>query len=68
VKVVCDTSPLNYLVRIARIEILPALFGGIWCPPGVLEELRHDAAPDGCPDVGATAPELASNHPKVSTA
>lgn len=38
---VSDTGPINYLVQIEAIEILPKLFGGLWLPSAVLSELRH---------------------------
>lgn len=31
--VIADTSPLNYLIRIGEIEILPALYARIVVPP-----------------------------------
>jgi len=43
--VVADTSPLNYLVWIESIEILPKLFGTVIVPPEVCEELRAVDAP-----------------------
>src|SRR6266550_1813323 len=42
--VVADTSPLNYLVLIGQVEILPALFERIFVPQTVQNELRHDEA------------------------
>ncbi|HEY9125605.1 MAG TPA: hypothetical protein VIM62_00680 [Acidobacteriaceae bacterium] len=39
--VVADTSPLNYLVLIDEIALLPALFQKVLIPPAVLDELRH---------------------------
>ena len=45
--VVADTSPLNYLVLIQAIEILPRLYARIVVPDAVVSELR---------DVGAPAP------------
>jgi len=36
VTVLCDTSPLNYLILIGRVEILPALFGKIVVPVATL--------------------------------
>ena len=44
--VVADTSPLNYLVLIGQVEILPALFERIFVPQTVQNELRHDEAPE----------------------
>ena len=37
--VVADTSPLNYLVQIEAIDILPRLYGKIVIPKDVLSEL-----------------------------
>ncbi len=31
--VVCDTSPINYLIRIGEIDLFPKLFGEILMPP-----------------------------------
>jgi predicted nucleic acid-binding protein len=44
--VVADTSPLNYLVLIGQIEILPALFEKVFVPQIVQHELLHDEAPE----------------------
>ena len=44
--VVADTSPINYLVLIGHIEILPRLYTRILIPPAVLAELNHPAAPE----------------------
>jgi len=43
--VVADTSPLNYLLLIDAIHILPALYGEIIVPTEVHEELQHPRAP-----------------------
>jgi predicted nucleic acid-binding protein len=43
--VVSDTSPINYLIRIGAIEVLPNLFDKILIPPAVLSELRHPSTP-----------------------
>src|SRR5712691_11655564 len=43
--VVADTSPVNYLVLIDQIEILPRLYTRILIPPAVLAELKHPVAP-----------------------
>lgn len=43
---VADTGPLNYLILIGCIEIVPSLFGAVLIPDAVLEELRRPAAPD----------------------
>ena len=44
--VIADTSPLNYLVLIEQVEILPALFEKVIVPQIVRNELRHDEAPE----------------------
>jgi predicted nucleic acid-binding protein len=43
--VVADTSPLNYLILIDAIELLPRLYGRIVVPVEVLNELIDDGAP-----------------------
>lgn len=42
-RVVSDTSPLNYLILIGEVSLLPRLFESVVVPPGVRAEL---AAPD----------------------
>jgi predicted nucleic acid-binding protein len=37
--VVSDTSPLDYLVLIGQINVLPALYGRVLIPQSVYEEL-----------------------------
>ncbi len=44
--VVSDTSPLNYLLLIDHIDVLPKLFGRVIVPSAVMLELGRDAAPD----------------------
>ncbi len=43
--VVADTSPINYLVLIAQIDLLAELYTRILIPPAVLAELKHPSAP-----------------------
>ncbi|MEX2213598.1 MAG: hypothetical protein WD768_05695 [Phycisphaeraceae bacterium] len=43
--VVSDTTPLNYLVLIGAIDVLPRLFNEVYVPPAVLRELSHANAP-----------------------
>ncbi len=43
--VVADTSPLNYLVLIGEIDILPKLYVRVLIPPAVLAELNHRGTP-----------------------
>jgi len=44
--VIADTSPINYLILIGEIEVLPALFRRVLVPPSVSEELKRPRAPD----------------------
>lgn len=44
--VVSDTSPLNYLVLINVIDVLPGLFEAIYVPPSVISELNRSKTPD----------------------
>ena len=44
--VVSNTSPLNYLVLIGEVEILPALHHHVVIPVAVSEELHDPATPD----------------------
>ena len=48
--VVSDSSPLNYLVLINAVQILPELFGEILIPDAVLRELQDPGTP---PNVAA---------------
>lgn len=43
--VVADASPLNYLIQIDCDPLLARLFGHVFVPSAVMEELRHPAAP-----------------------
>lgn len=42
---VADTSPLNYLIQIDVIDLLPILFEQVLIPPAVLRELEHSQTP-----------------------
>ena len=44
--VVADTTPINYLILIEEIHVLPALYGRVVIPPGVHGELAHPRAPE----------------------
>lgn len=43
--VVADTTPLNYLMLIGEIELLPQLFGRVLIPFAVFEELNQAETP-----------------------
>jgi len=58
--VIADTSPLNYLVLIGEVEVLPKLYGAVISPNAVFSELRDPRAP------AAVARWLASRPPWLS--
>ena len=43
--VIADTSPLNYLVLIGQIELLPRLFTEVFVPDALIGELLHSESP-----------------------
>jgi predicted nucleic acid-binding protein len=43
--VVSDTSPLNYLLLIQAIDVLPQLFREVLVPTAVVMELSNSKAP-----------------------
>ena len=43
--VVADTSPLNYLVLIGEIELLPQIFGNVLVPDAVWREMGASGSP-----------------------
>jgi len=45
--VVCDTSPLCYLLLIGEIEILPQLYDRVLIPTEVAQELSDINSPKG---------------------
>ena len=51
----CDTSPVNYLVLINEIDLLPQLFTTVVLPAAVLTELQHRTTP---PPVASWARDL----------
>lgn len=58
--VIADTSPINYLVQISEIEVLPKLYDSIMIPPSVRNELAHPRAARDTP-VDQQAPGMASS-------
>jgi predicted nucleic acid-binding protein len=44
--VVSDTSPLNYLVLLGAVDVLPKLFREIHVPSEVMRELHHPRTPE----------------------
>jgi predicted nucleic acid-binding protein len=43
--VVADTTPLNYLILIDEVDLLPTLFGKVLIPLAAFEELQHSRTP-----------------------
>ncbi len=43
--VVSNTSPLNYLVLVNAVDALATLYGQVYVPPIVLDELAHPGSP-----------------------
>ena len=43
--VIADTSPLNYLILIDSVDLLPRLYQQVVLPRGAWEELRHANTP-----------------------
>lgn len=48
--IVSDTTPLNYLVLIEAVAVLPRLYGSVLIPPAVQDELAHPSTPDAVRD------------------
>ena len=44
--VIADTTPLNYLVLIDQVEILPQLYGRVLIPRAVWEEFQRPETPE----------------------
>lgn len=44
--VVADSSPINILIRIELVDLLPRLFGSVLIPPEVKAELSHVRTPN----------------------
>jgi len=44
-RVVSNTTPLNYLILTESIHVLPAIFGNVYTPSAVIKELSHPRSP-----------------------
>src|SRR5262249_36370900 len=55
--VVSNTSPLNYLVLIGEVLILPRLFGTVIIPAAVRTELTQEGAPQTVREFIGSSPE-----------
>ncbi len=60
--VIADTSPINYLVRLGKISLLPSLYEQVLAPLGVLEELKHGGSPEIVSGWAANPPEWLQIH------
>lgn len=58
--VVSDTGPLNYLLWIDAIDLLPQLYGSVIIPEAVRQELAHTNAPERVRQWAAALPEWVS--------
>ena len=54
--VVADTGPLQYLLLIGEIEVLPRLYGDVTAPTAAHGELLHSAAPTAVRNWAAAPP------------
>jgi len=57
--IVSDTSPLNYLILIEAIEVLPKLFDEVLIPPAVYSELQNPRTPAAVYRLAAALPSWA---------
>ncbi len=55
-RIVCDTSPLNYLIQIAMIGFLPSFFREVVIPKSVHHELMASPAPRAVRQWGGDLP------------
>ncbi len=53
--VITDTGPINYLVPIGEIEVLPELYDRILTRPSICGELEHPRAPEAVRLLGRAA-------------
>ena len=58
---VFDTRPLNYLILIGYIDVLPKLFDEILIPRAVADELSHHEAPGRGSPIHFETTEMATN-------
>lgn len=61
--VIADTGPINYLILIGHIDVLPALFQKVILPIIVYDELKHQKAPLQVQQWIANLPAWAEVHP-----
>ncbi|MGA2572065.1 MAG: hypothetical protein ABSF23_16270 [Terracidiphilus sp.] len=68
--VVADTSPLNYLILIGEIEILPKLYDKVLLPEEVHRELQRAQTPSAVREWAASLPTAVPEllHPEATEA
>ncbi len=65
--VVSDTSPLNYLILIGSVDVLPKLFQEVHVPAKIVEELQRSRAPLTVREWAASPPPwLRVTNPKTA--
>lgn len=55
--VVTDTTPLNYLILTETVHVLPAIFGCVYAPSAVINELSHPRSPEDVRTWASRPPE-----------
>jgi len=65
--VIADTGPVNYLVLIQEVDLLPRLFGQVFVPPAVWEELNDADTPAPVRAWVSQAPSWLQVHPLHSS-
>jgi predicted nucleic acid-binding protein len=55
--VVCDTSPINYLILTESVDVLTAIFGRVYAPSAVIKELSHPRSPEAVRTWATNPPE-----------
>lgn len=66
--VIADASPLNYLILIGELDVLPKLFGRVVVPTTVCAELRDAEAPTPVAYWAANLPTWADEMSATATA
>ncbi len=64
--VVSDTSPLNYLILIEQVNLLPQLYRRVLIPRSVFEELNAPETPDPVRTWRASVPDWLEVSPDVA--
>lgn len=65
--IVCDTSPIHYLIEVDAIESLPRLYGQVLTTPDVIRELRQNRFPDAVKQWASSPPPWLAIQSPVET-